>query len=324
MTSLKEFLDSKNLIWGYTEDPVPLSFSHYQEWLSLGFAGPLNYLQDQRAALRENIKLIFPNFSSALVFIFPYSDSVLKLKNIYQDSKWNGLKIGSYSFAFGGYDYHHILKQKLTEVVLWLKENTCLDDFKIAIDTHPILERDLAKKAGLGVLGVNSLLIHPVHGSYFMIGSILCDAKMPVDLSLILEGDCGNCGACPKLCPAEAISSAGVDASKCFSTFSIETFKDVQASKHYKASHWLFGCDRCQEVCPWNVKALKTISSDLTLTQQEIFLSHFWLLRPFPKIIEELQSMSNSAYAKLFKNTSFERTGRIGMLKNLIALSSRE
>lgn len=318
MSNIEKFLDSITA-WGYTENPIPPSFFRFKEWVAKGHASSLTYLTDERAELRSDLKKVFPAFQSALVFAFPYTNSVQKLAHLYMHPQWNGLKIASYAFSFGGKDYHLEIRKYLEQVVSELHQLSPQLQCKIAIDTVPILERDLAWRAGLGVFGVNSLLLNRQFGSYFLIGSILLDQKLDLPLASPIEGNCGVCGLCPKRCPAQAIESFEINTSRCFSTYSIETFKPMPPSDSFSRSSWLFGCDVCQQVCPWNRETHQNISTD-ALTSGEQFLADFWLLRPIEQVRDALNSMSNSQYQKLFYGTSFARTGRIGLLKNLNAL----
>ncbi len=301
--------------WGYTDNPVPLSFLRFEKWQEEGHFGPLTYMSDERAKLRADIRDAYPSFQSALVFIFPFLETKAKLETIYCDPSWNGLKIAAYSFAYDVHDYHYALKETLHSIAQKLVEGDSELDYKLTVDTAPILERDLAYRAGLGFFGDNAHLINQDYGSYFFIGSILLNKKLPLEVGTPIDRDCGHCTKCLRSCPTKAIGS-DVDASKCVSTFSVETFKDTTPPQGYGAEGYIFGCDICSEVCPWNVRPLKGVEMEFELTERERHFANFLLLRPVGDILNELQQMSNKAYQRFFKGTSFERTGRVGLLKN--------
>lgn len=334
-SSLIEYLNSLNIKWGYTENPIPPSYIKYQKWVEDGQHGNLNYLADERMEKRKSIENVFPSFNSALVFAFPFLDAIKKLENIYESRKWNGHKIAPYSFAFGAYDYHQFLTDSLNEVIVGIKRLDPDFDFMISIDTLPVLERDLAHRAGIGVFGSNTMLMNEEYGSNFIIASILFSKKLDLPENSKLDGDCGNCSKCKSYCPTEAIHVGmncincpvcmpkcppaakvkSIDAGKCLSAYTVEEFKDVEPPKGYHDSSYIFGCNMCQDICPWN-ENLKFETSDNELSEHEKFIANFFLLRPVSKIIAELNELSNRGYRKLFKGTAFERTGRVGMLKN--------
>ncbi len=320
MNNFAALLNSNDYQWGYTENPIPLSFSAFNQWQESGLAGPLKYLSDQRAGLRQDLRFIDPAFKSALVFLFPFADEVRTLHSLYAHPQWNGLKMAGYAFSFAGLDYHKVISQRLELIGKSLQQAIPGLSMRLAVDTLPILERDLAYRSGLGFYGINSMLINQQYGSFFMIGALLLDHVLPLDPLAVMQRDCGKCGKCAPACPSQAIASFTIDAGRCYSTFSIETFKQAAPPVQFKEQQRFFGCDICQEVCPWNKKVLQqAVVRPLSEAQQ--LLANFWLLRPVGEIIEELQSMSNSAYQKRFAPTSLARTGRMGLLKNLLALS---
>ncbi|MCK5884462.1 MAG: epoxyqueuosine reductase [Bacteriovoracaceae bacterium] len=274
-------------------------------------------MTDYRYDLRSDLRKAYPDFKSALVFLFPYLDSKQLLGRIYQNPHWNGLKVASYTFAYDVYDYHYKLKENLNSIADELVKDDPSIDFKLTVDTAPILERDLAYRAGLGFFGDNAHLINQNYGSFFFIGSILLSKQLPLDEGIPQSKDCGHCTKCLIACPTSALGE-DVDASKCVSTFSIETFKDATPPVGFGGDGHIFGCDICSEVCPWNVLPLKREAVRSELSEREQKYADFLLLRPIDEIINELEGMSNREYIRFFKGTAFERTGRLGILKNLI------
>ncbi len=307
----EKFLNDQGVIdWGYTEEHLAHSYHYFQNWVENGNAGSLEYLKGQKALTRESIKNYFPHFQSALVFLFPYYQTKKDLEQV--DSK---LKIASYVHGFYGEDYHLYLRQRLGEIKNKILNEVLDCEILFTLDTQPVLERDLAYRAGLGWFGKNSMLISREHGSYFIIGSLLLSRKLHLGPASMGVDHCGQCRACIEACPTLAITpERTIIAQKCISTYTIEVFKDEKPPEGYQNSHGeIFGCDICQEVCPWNVKKLKTLVSRKISNP----LIDFFYSQKVEDIIASLESMSKRAFRKFFANTPLERTGRDGVLKNI-------
>jgi len=307
--------DNQIIDWGYTEESAPISFDNYNSWLKEGLHGPLSYLADHRKDLRKDLKELYPEFESALVFLFDYTPEKKRL-----EAERPKNKIASYVSGFDGQDYHHWIKDKLELVLKKLQNEHAELEGLFSIDAQPVLERDLAYRAGLGWFGKNSMLISRKNGSFFIIGSILLNKKI-LNQSRHLEPDhCGNCSACIDACPTNAIiDGRRIDAQKCISTYTIELFKDAEPPKGFPTeSNEIFGCDICQDVCPWNKKPL--VRAEPASLNGKEWLKYFD--RPPEDIIRDLEGLSNRKYRKELVGTPLERTGRIGMLKNLDKLKS--
>ncbi|MEK6625507.1 MAG: 4Fe-4S double cluster binding domain-containing protein, partial [Bdellovibrionota bacterium] len=168
--------------------------------------------------------------------------------------------------------------------------------------------------------GKNSMLIHQQKGSMFIIASLLLNQSFNFPKRVYATDHCGTCRACVEACPTHAIDekTRTLKSQQCISTFTIELFKDAPAPSGYKnAGQWIFGCDICQQVCPWNRR--ETILNQTDLTSQQENLKHFFLDRSIEQIITEIEGMSNNAFERKFKQTSLARTGRLGVLKNIKA-----
>jgi len=168
LTLSQDSLSSLGILdWGYTEESQPHSLKHYEQWVKQDLQGPLTYLADHRKELRGDLKNIYPEFQSALVFLFSYQEA----------KKWlldnNRHEVAAYSLGFEGQDYHNVLKERLSSIFEHLKHSHPDLERFIALDAQPVLERDLAMRAGLGWFGKNSILIHQKEGSYFIISSLL-------------------------------------------------------------------------------------------------------------------------------------------------------
>ena len=184
-----ELLKELNIIdCGYTEDPVATSYPNFKRWILEGKNADLKYLENEKMLIREDLRHYFPEFKSAFVFLFSYANEKKGLEDFYLTDKSNGLKIGSYCLIDGGRDYHYSIREKLDVLSKKLKLTNKNVKTLYSLDTQPILERDLALRAGLGWFGKNSMLINKKHGSFFLLGAILCDDVFKVE-SKIIESD---------------------------------------------------------------------------------------------------------------------------------------
>lgn len=309
----KELLDSLGILdWGYTEESLPRTFKEFESW-SKTDAGSLNYLQDHRRDLRSDITKVYPEFQSAIVFLFSYQEE----KKYLLDQK--NTSIAGYSVGFNGEDYHYEIARRLK--ILFDTLDLEKPDFKISLDIQPILERDLAFRAGLGWFAKNSMIISREHGSYFLIGSILLNQKLHITPRELSPDHCGKCTLCIDACPTAAINpdTRTIKADLCLSTFTIEMMNDVTPPTGYENSRGeVFGCDICQDVCPWNKKVLKTKEITPFMSLRSLRMIE-WLQRDPKLIMEELDMMSKRGVKKFFQGTVFERPGKMGWIKNLKA-----
>ncbi|MDD4976520.1 MAG: DUF1730 domain-containing protein [Bacteriovorax sp.] len=312
--------------YGYTTEAIPQTLDQYNLWVKAENHLPLVYLEGERQQKRQSLKEHWPEFESALVFLFSYHDTHQKLQSFYQNApNWNGLKLASYTLGFDGLDYHHKIKEHLHEIGESLSEAHSGLKFKLTLDTHPVLERDLAMRAGVGWFGKNSMLINRQHGSFLIIGSLLLNKKiLPEDKKIIETDHCGQCTRCIEACPTDAIDpvTRTIIAKDCISTYTIEQFKldTIPSEKMTLKEGTIFGCDICQDVCPWNKRLDRQhIDQDLDFKhEKQIKILDFFLKRDVKVLAEEMNSLSEGAFKRLFKNTSFERSGRRGLLKNII------
>lgn len=298
------------LDWGYTEEPVPQTLQHYETWTNEHHHGPLEYLNDHRKHLRRDLRHVFPEFQSALVFLFSYQRAKKWMIEHDQHS------VAAYTVGFEGEDYHHAVKARLQKIADTIPDTKTL----ITLDIQPVLERDLAMRAGLGWFGKNSMLINRKEGSYFIIGSLLLDKKLPVEISEMDIDHCGQCTACADACPTNAINieTRTLEASKCISTFTIEIFKDAEPPLGFDKSRGeVFGCDICQDVCPWNKKPLQRITSSLALKERFSFIKDWMFDWPKEQLKKVIESETNRGLKRKLFGTPFDRPGRQGWLKNL-------
>lgn len=306
--------------WGYTEESVPKSFKKFEEWVGNDHSAPLTYLSDHRKDLRQDLKTIYPEFECALVFLFSYQES----------KKWlldnNKHEVAGYTLGFDGEDYHSALKLRLDSIFSVLKIS-CPDlERFISLDAQPVMERDLAYRSGLGWFGKNSMLINKKEGSYFIIGSLLLNKKLELESPKLDIDHCGSCTACIDACPTQAIDpvSRTLIASKCISTFTIEIFKEADAPEGFDNSRGeIFGCDICQDVCPWNKKPLERVVANLKIKESLSFIKRWLFEMPKSEFVKMLSLESNRSFKKKLQGTAFDRPGKIGWLKNLKAHLAR-
>ena len=309
------------LNWGYTEESLPLSLQRYEQWVSQGQEGPLTYLSDHRKDLRSDIKNIYPDFQSAIVFLFSYQEA----------KKWlldnDRHEVAAYSLGFEGRDYHQVLKERLNSIFETLKvTHPGLERF-IALDAQPVLERDLAFRAGLGWFGKNSMLINQKEGSYFIIGSLLLNQKLGEGEPKTDIDHCGQCNSCVDACPTNAINpeTRTIIASQCISTYTIEIFKEAQAPKGFDKSRGeFFGCDICQDVCPWNRKPLARVMGTLKLPESLSFLKDWFFGLPITELVKILEGETNRGLKRKLLGTPFDRPGKAGWLKNLKSILGKK
>ena len=317
--SEKDLSDIGVIDWGYTEESVPHSLQHFENWIHQGLQGPLSYLSDHRKDLRRDIKSVYPEFKSALVFLFSYQET----------KKWmlenNKHEVAAYSLGFEGEDYHYALNLKLECIFSKIKRDHLNLERFVCLDTKPILERDLAMRAGLGWFGKNSMLINQKEGSYFIIGTLLLNQTFSIENASIDNDHCGQCTACVDACPTMAINgdTRTLEASKCISTYTIEVFKDSEPPIGFGNSRGeFFGCDICQDVCPWNKKPLARVVGQLKLKQALGFLKVWFFETTKIDLLTRFEALSNRSLKRSFQGTAFDRPGKMGWIKNIKALLS--
>lgn len=225
----------------------PLSeFARYQEWLGAGMAGEMSYLAGRRGHMRADPRSLLPS-----------ARSIICVGKLYNTAPAEGEPAGVSRHA-RGQDYHKVVRHALKRLVDALKQaGAGTFDSRICVDTAPLLERSYARRAGLGWIGRNTCLIREGFGSWFVLGELL--------VSLELEPDrpppdrCGKCTRCIDACPTQALVPAGhgrfLDARRCISYLTIERRGAVPEHLRPHMGGWVFGCDICQAVCPWNRRA---------------------------------------------------------------------
>lgn len=217
-------------------------------------------------------------------------------------------------YAQGELDYHDVIHDRLKKLKNWLEQQSPGASVRGVVDTAPLLEREFAEAAGLGWVGKNTLLLNRTWGSYFFLAALLTD--LPLDIDPPQEkGYCGTCTACLDACPTDAFADPYVlDATRCLSYLTIEHRGRIEERLAEHFDQWIFGCDICQEVCPWNRKA--------ALSDEAVFKPRADLAN---LSIEDLIQTDEAGFRELFRHTPMWRTKRRGMIRNaiLVAVSKR-
>jgi epoxyqueuosine reductase len=284
-----------------TPDPPP-HLETYEAWIQAGRHASMDYLAVERARQRRaDPAQILPEVQSVLVlglrYFDPRSASALE----------PGLRGRVASYAWGD-DYHDVLPVRLKALVAFIEEQVGAPvPNRWYTDTGPILERDLAQRAGLGWAGKNTCLIHPHKGSYYLLAEILLGIPLEADPP-ILTDHCGSCTRCIEACPTQCIlPDRTIDAGRCISYLTIELKGAIPQDLRPQMGDWVFGCDVCQMVCPWNER-FSLLEGDPAFAPRPGL--------PAPDLIQEL-SLSPEAFNRKFKGSPLKRAKRRGYLRNI-------
>jgi len=211
-----------------------------EEWLSRGYQGQMKYLE-KHFDKRLDPRLLVPGAKSVITLGYNYFPS----KDLAETQE---LKVAKYAY---GEDYHQVLKDKLAELLLCMRQQWGAIDGRGFFFFSPVMERAWAQRSGQGWIGKNSLLLNRHMGSYFFLAELIVDLEIEPDGPI--KDYCGSCTACMDACPTDAIPEPYVvDGSKCISYFTIELKDEIPVDVKGKFENWIFGCDICQDVCPWN------------------------------------------------------------------------
>lgn len=262
--------------FGFSDLERPLSMDIYRAWIAEGLHGSMHYLADH-ADIKENPRQLSPRARAAIVIAQPYQP------HPYGSNPVSGLRTALYA---QGEDYHLHFRDALQKLASDLKANFPEEEFLCFTDSAPILERDLAYRAGLGWVGKNTCLIDPQRGSLFFIGQIFTSLKL--NRGLPVKDFCGTCDRCIRACPTQAIEEPRkLNANKCIAYWTIEATQDAPESLKKHFGNWFFGCDICQTVCPWNEKAHgKDLLRSLTENQNRPSIEDLrWILKSSNKVL---------------------------------------
>jgi epoxyqueuosine reductase len=302
--SLEQRIKQRATALGF--DPVGVTrlgpastWERFSRWLERGFAGEMTYLA-RGADKRRDSSLPFPGARSAVVVALDYG------------GKQPAGPIARYA---RGDDYHDVMVARLQALHVWLeRELGRRVPGKSYVDTGPILERDLAQHAGLGWIGKNTMLINPRRGSFFFLGALLLDLELEPDAPFETDR-CGTCTRCLDACPTQAFVEPRVmDATRCISYLTIEHRSDIAEELQPLMGELIYGCDVCQDVCPWNQKFATELGDPALAPRPEN-------VAPNPA---ELVDLTDEQFRARFKGSPIKRAKRAGLARNAaIALKNR-
>ncbi len=270
--------------------------SAFDDWVERGYAGEMNYLP-RGAEKRRDTRLPFPGTRTAIVVAMCHG---------------GGEPSGPVARYARGDDYHDVIVERLDAMHEWLaRELGTPVHGKSYVDTGPILERDLARRAGLGWFGKNTNLINPRLGSYFFLGALLVDVALPSDAPFA-EDRCGTCTRCLDACPTEAlVGPRMLDATRCISYLTIELRGAIPEALREQIGGLLYGCDICQEVCPWNEKFAEGLADGSPFAPREALGG-----KDARTLARELLAMSPEEFAVAFSGSPMKRAKLRGLKRN--------
>ena len=274
----------------FLEEEAP----HLETWLNKGYHGEMKYMENHFDK-RLNPTLLVDGAKSVISLSYNYFPKV-KIDEI------NNFKISKYAY---GEDYHEVIKDILKEMVAELQEEIGEFGFRVFVDSAPVLEKAWARKSGLGWVGKNANLITKKHGSFYFLAEIICDLELEYDLAV--TDHCGSCRACIDACPTQAIvSDRIVDGSKCISYATIELKNEIPDYFNGKMDDWMFGCDVCQDVCPWNRFSAPTLQEKFAPNLQKLnFRKNEW------------KELTQELFSEIFKKSAVKRTKFSGLMRNI-------
>lgn len=274
---------------GFLQEEAP----RLEKWLNQNRQGQMSYMENHFDK-RLNPNLLVDGAKSVISLLLNYYPSETQINGTY--------KISKYAY---GQDYHFVIKEKLKELLYSIQENIGEVSGRAFVDSAPVLDKAWAAKSGLGWIGKNTNLITKNVGSFYFIAELIVDLELEYDYAT--TDHCGTCSACIEACPTEAIVEPYVvDGSKCISYFTIELKENIPNSVKGKFDDWIFGCDICQDVCPWN-RFSKTHNEPL--------------FNPSPELLsmskKDWEEITEETFRLVFKDSAVKRTKFEGLTRNI-------
>jgi epoxyqueuosine reductase len=266
-------------------------FARYRDWVDRGKAGEMRYLTDHRADLRSEPENLLPGVKSIISVGLLYNGP-----EPYSTAFSDPEKAWISRYAWGD-DYHQVLREKLNALAARLPDHT----WRVCVDTAPLLERSLAREAGLGWIGKNTCLINQQSGSWFFLGELLTTLTIEPN-SQPAPDRCGTCTRCIDACPTAALTPYELDANLCISYLTIELRSEIPTNKRTQIGAHIFGCDICQDVCPWNRKAPE--SPEFHPGQ-------------FAPPLQKMADLTEAEFKAMFRHTPVNRAKYSGFLRNV-------
>lgn len=274
--------------------------AHVEQWLEVGHEGEMGYLTRNKEK-RYDPRLLVEGTKSIVTVLYNYFP-----KQQIGDGKH--FKIAKYAY---GADYHDVLKRKMRQLLERIETQTGkLEGTRIFVDSAPVLDRAWAVRCGLGFIGKNTTLIHPKKGSFFFIGHLF----LPLDLTetgQVLTNRCGRCTKCLDACPTGALESPfHIDARKCISYLTIEFKGSLDGLDPETFKGWMYGCDICQDVCPYNRFALPNLEPEFQPSEQLLSMKE-----------NDWKNLTKTEFEALFKHSAMQRAGYEGLKRNIDFIS---
>ena len=294
-----DFIKNKSIELGFISCGISKSgfleneIGRFESWLKNNYHGQMSYMERNFDKRMDTTKLVAGS-KSVISLLFNYYPS----KEINNDS----FKISKYAY---GKDYHFIIKDKLKSLLSSMRNEIGEIDGRVFVDSAPIMEKAWAKKSGLGWIGKNTNLISKKTGSFFFIAEIIVDLELEYDVEV--TDHCGSCTACLDACPTDALYEPyKIDASKCISYFTIELKDQFPNDLKKDFNDWIFGCDICQDVCPWN---------KFSIPNKEPLLNPKNEINQYSK--KDWLELTDEVFKVVFKETPLERTKFKGLKRNI-------
>jgi len=294
-----DFIKNKSIELGFISCGISKSgfleneIGRFESWLKNNYHGKMSYMERNFDKRMDTRKLV-DGSKSVISLLFNYYPS--------KEINNNSFKISKYAY---GKDYHFIIKDKLKTLLSSMRNEIGEIDGRVFVDSAPIMEKAWAKKSGLGWIGKNTNLISKKTGSFFFIAEIIVDLELEYDGEV--TDHCGSCTACLDACPTDALYEPyKIDASKCISYFTIELKDQFPNELKKDFNDWIFGCDICQDVCPWN---------KFSIPNKEPLLNPKNEINQYSK--KDWLELTDEVFKVVFKETPLERTKFKGLKRNI-------
>ena len=286
---------------GITPATQSETIARYRQWIESGYAGKMSYLE-KHLSLKTDVRQLLSEAKSVISLAMNYY--TLDPPEALAQDPGRG-QISRYAW---GDDYHELIRKRLLELVTFIKQTAESElRTRVCVDTAPIIEREYAQRAGIGWIGKNTNLIHWRSGSWYFLAEVLVSVALESDTP-DLRGSCGTCTRCIEACPTDAIIEPNLlDSRLCISYLTIELKESIPKALRPKIGNLIFGCDICQEVCPWNSKAVPTIEPAFQPRDGNLA----------PKLLS-LVDMTQQEFSRRFKRSPVKRAKRRGFLRNVL------
>ena len=276
---------------GFLSEEAPL----LEQWLKNGYHGEMGYMERNFDKRLDPRKLV------------DGAQSVISVQYNYYPGKPeanpSNYKIAKYAY---GRDYHKVLKKRLKALLDYIQDTIATVNGRVFVDSAPVMDKAWAKHSGTGWMGKHTNILNKKHGSFFFLGELIVD--LPLEPDAPTPDHCGNCTRCIDACPTQAITPYQVEAQKCISYLTIELKKDIPEEYHANMEGWIFGCDICQDVCPWNNFAKPHKEPDF---------------KPRAPIVEftdrDWEEITEEVFQRNFEGSPLNRAKLQGLMKNIKA-----